>query len=296
MMNLHMGVVEDRMDPEQMGRVRVRIFGLHSPNKQEVPTNTLPWATVLMPTTSTSTSGLGFNPFLVEGTWVALTFNDDAYQDPIILGTVAGKPAQKRSADVGFSDPNGEYPRYLDEPDTNKLARGINTIPHEPDAAISEPANPYAAEYPFNRVYESESGHVKEYDDTTDAERIREHHRSGTEYEIHPNGDRVVTVVGDGYRVVAGNDSVHVSGNVNLIIDGNCTTRIEGNWDVDVTGEVSIDANMIYLNRDNGNAWAAARLGDTADTGDAGGGGHFDTNSAGTDKIETGSGTVFIGQ
>lgn len=293
---IHVGVVEDRNDPKNMGRVRVRILGMHTRNKAEVPTDTLPWATVMLPTTSASTSGLGSNPFLVEGSWVVLMFNDEQYQDPIVLGSIAGFPEQKLSGDVGFSDPNEEYPRYTDEPDLNKLARGINTIPHEPDSAISEPANPYAAEYPFNHVYESESGHVKEYDDTANAERIREHHTSGTEYEIHPNGDRVVTVVGDGYRVVAGNDSVHVSGNVNLIIDGNCTTRIEGNWDVDVTGEVSIDANMIYLNRDNGDAWAAARLGDTADTGDAGTGSHFDTNSAGTDKIETGSGTVFIGK
>lgn len=248
-MNLHMGVVEDRMDPEQMGRVRVRVMGMHSPNKQEVPTNTLPWATVMLPVTSASSSGLGYHPFLVEGTWVALTFNDDTYQDPIILGTIAGKPAQKRSSDVGFSDPNGEYPRYTDEPDLNKLARGENTIPHEPDSAIGEPANPYAAEYPYNHVYESESGHVKEYDDTSGAERIREHHRSGTEYEVHPNGDRVVTVVGDGYRVVAGNDSVHVSGNVKIVVDGNANLEVGGSFTADIGGtcDITSGGNMTLI-------------------------------------------------
>jgi hypothetical protein len=39
----------------------------------------------------------------------------------------------------------------------------------------------------------------------------------------------------------------------------------------------------------------AARIGDTADTGDQGTGSDTDNNSAGTNKIESGSGTVFIG-
>ena len=31
-----MGVVEDRQDPAQLGRVRVRAFGLHTENKQAI--------------------------------------------------------------------------------------------------------------------------------------------------------------------------------------------------------------------------------------------------------------------
>ena len=30
-MNFYVGVVEDRNDPKAMGRVRVRVLGLHSP-------------------------------------------------------------------------------------------------------------------------------------------------------------------------------------------------------------------------------------------------------------------------
>jgi hypothetical protein len=39
----------------------------------------------------------------------------------------------------------------------------------------------------------------------------------------------------------------------------------------------------------------AARIGDTADTGDEGTEEHYDLNDAGTNVIETGSSTVFIG-
>jgi hypothetical protein len=42
--SFHVGVVEDRHDPLTMGRVRVRVFGLHSDDRiNEVPIETLPW-------------------------------------------------------------------------------------------------------------------------------------------------------------------------------------------------------------------------------------------------------------
>ena len=44
------GIVEDRNDPLNLGRVRVRIFGRHSDNKQLIPTESLPWAQILLPT------------------------------------------------------------------------------------------------------------------------------------------------------------------------------------------------------------------------------------------------------
>ena len=70
-----------------------------------------------------------------------------------------------------------------------------------------------------------------------------------------------------------------------LNIDTNCTTNITGNWDVNVTGNITIDGSTINLN--NGTK-GAARIDDTADTGDPGA-------AVGTNKIETGSSTVFIG-
>lgn len=56
------GVVEDNDDPLKQGRVRVRAFGFHNEDRTELPTLSLPWATVLQPTTSASVSGVGFSP------------------------------------------------------------------------------------------------------------------------------------------------------------------------------------------------------------------------------------------
>jgi len=88
------GVVEDRDDPEQLGRCRVRIFGYHTSDTNLLPTSDLPWAIPLQPTTSAATSGVGQTPVgIVPGTWVMGWFLDgDDAQRPIIMGTIAGKP------------------------------------------------------------------------------------------------------------------------------------------------------------------------------------------------------------
>ena len=62
------GVVEDRNDPEELGRVRVRCLGHHSESLDDIPTGDLPWAHVMHPVTDPSMQGLGNSPsFLVEG-------------------------------------------------------------------------------------------------------------------------------------------------------------------------------------------------------------------------------------
>ena len=40
------GVVEDRNDPDKLGRVRVRCLGFHTEDLVDIPTADLPWATV----------------------------------------------------------------------------------------------------------------------------------------------------------------------------------------------------------------------------------------------------------
>lgn len=95
--NWWIGVVEDRMDPEKMGRCRVRIFGYHTDSKQILPTKDLPWATPIQPITSAAISGIGSSPLgPVEGTWVIGFFLDgEDMQQPAIFGTIATKAAKR---------------------------------------------------------------------------------------------------------------------------------------------------------------------------------------------------------
>ena len=343
------GVVEDRNDPEFLGRVRVRVHGLHTHEKAMIPTEKLPWAQVMTPTTSSSFSGVGETPKLIEGTFVVLNFIDgENMQMPIVIGTVPGitqehileidgTPLPRGSGSQGFQDPNNMWPEesYLNNSDLPKLAR--NTIDFEreqhtsenPLFTITEPEDIRSNHvYPYNQVKQSESGHFEEWDDTTGNERLGLQHKSGTFREIRPDGTKVEKIVGASYKIVADSENVYIEGKVNLHINSTCNTYINGDWNVRVTGNQNItvdgniteivggnvdqdvagaydqdvvgtirqDARQIWLN--DGDASAApmaARVGDTADTGDAGTGSHFDTNSAGSDEIETGSRTVFIG-
>ena len=130
------GVVEDRLDPLKLGRCRVRILGYHTDNKTEgvgIPTEHLPWATPCQPITSAAMNGIGTTPIgPVEGTWVFGFFRDgDNAQEPVIFGTFGGIPEAPVNPSKGFNDPGGKYPlpSFLNEVDTNRLARGIGNNP-----------------------------------------------------------------------------------------------------------------------------------------------------------------------
>jgi hypothetical protein len=94
----------------------------------------------------------------------------------------------------------------------------------------------YGAKYPYNHVFESESGHIKEYDDTPGSERIHEYHTAGTFYEVDADGTKHVRVVGNNYEVIHGTDFVNIKGDVNLTIESNCKTYIKGDWNIQVDG------------------------------------------------------------
>lgn len=248
------GVVEDRADPQYLGRIRVRCLGYHTDDLNVLPTSDLPWAHPLQPITSSGISGIGQTPLgLLEGSWVIGFFRDGHYaQEPVILGALPGRPSSIADTKKGFNDPNGVYPRYINEPDTNRLAVNNVNNPHlglelrkatrstgfataDFDAATAadgsiiaasdtdtwdQPEIAYAAVYPSNHVYESESGHIREFDDTLGAERIYESHKTGTSYEINPNGDLVQIIKGKHYTLSSNDNKVDIDGNSDITISG----------------------------------------------------------------------------
>ena len=126
------GVVEDRQDPFMIGRVRVRCFGHHTGNKTDLPSEDLPWAQVMLPVTSAGISGIGQSPTgLVEGSHVFGFFRDgEDRQEPVVMGSLPGYPAELADTEKGFYDPNGVYPKIANAPDTNQLS---TMIPYNPD-------------------------------------------------------------------------------------------------------------------------------------------------------------------
>lgn len=127
--NWFTGVVEDVNDPKQLGRVRVRCMGYHTADKNDIPTEDLPWATCILPVTSASICGIGISSTgMVPGTWVFGFFRDwEDSQDAVILGTISSESAAgydnglKVTPEVGgtpydaernqgFGDPYGTFP------------------------------------------------------------------------------------------------------------------------------------------------------------------------------------------
>jgi hypothetical protein len=253
------GIVEDRQDPIKLGRVRVRCVGWHAENKMHLPTDMLPWAIVAYPPNNT-------NPYAPkDGDMVFGFFADgEAGQSPIILATFPGIPLTAGNAQEAFSDsrdgdilssgpvkPNESatvYPRNLDEPTTSRLARNdsdypspINESKAEKKESKVEPDSYYNAVYPYNNVYESESGHALEFDDTKDAERIHLYHRSGSYVEWGPEGDRSERIEKDKFTVVVGDDSVYVKGDVKVYVDGNVNLEVGGDVTATVEGSLTGD-------------------------------------------------------
>ena len=89
-----------------------------------------------------------------------------------------------------------------------------------------QPEIPYNATYPNNHVYESEGGHLKEFDDTKDNERINERHTSGTGYEIGPDGTKVTKVVKDNYNIITNDEYCHIQGTSRATIDKGLRVRV----------------------------------------------------------------------
>lgn len=119
------GIVEDVMDPYQLGRLRVRWIGIHSEDLTVLPTSLLPWCQPLGTINSAFISGVGVAPVgVVPGTMVFGLPADDGMQEFIILGTLGGNRSFFNGGKVGFNDPSGNYPRAGVTGDVNIKAGG----------------------------------------------------------------------------------------------------------------------------------------------------------------------------
>ena len=286
------GIVEDRADPLKIGRVRVRCFGWHTEDKTKLSTSTLPWAQVLVPVNSASTSGVGNSPTgLSEGSWVIGFFMDGKRaQTPMILGSFHGVPGDDGNSDQGFNDPYGTYPLEKGTPDTSLLSVGgdaylehpntqdrISTrVTDIPEAAIRKTTSvsPDDVEstyetptwnqpeiqgvtipplYPYNHTRTTESGHIFEIDDTIGARRIHEYHASGTNREITDDGTRTTRIIGDDYEIVVRDKKVMIFGSCSVTISGDARLRVDGNMVHEVLGNYHLSVKGDMISKIEGN-------------------------------------------
>jgi len=227
------GVVTNRDDPEQLGRVQIRIFNVHTEDQNLIPNAHLPWAWPIQSITSAAQNEIGVSPTgIMEGSVVFGFFTDGAdCQQPVILGTLAGAPG-------GVND-------------IMQLALGINTITKKETVGV-EPSSPYGAKYPFNKVIQTEAGHVVEIDDTPGKERIHIYHRKGTYDEVDENGNRVTKTVGNEFEITVGDKAVFVQGSMNLFVKGNINIEAYNDVNLNVSGKLNASVAEAFRIRANG--------------------------------------------
>lgn len=188
-------------------------------------------------------------------------------QPPNIPIASTGLPVDRQAGmTLGFRDPNMKYPlrEFFNEPDTNRLARGrvdgtsvstrdntrMTQVPIADGTTWSQPPIPFNARYPYNRMEQSESGHLFELDDTPDNERVNFMHRTGSGIEIDVNGTQVNRIVGDGYEIIDRNGYVYVKGAYSITAEGttqiyvnaDCYLRVAGHTQIDL--EQDLDMNV----------------------------------------------------
>ena len=273
-MQLYYGVVEDRVDPEQLGRVRVRVAGVHTQDKQEIPTDSLPWSMVMTPTTSPSASGVGTTPYLMEGSWVVVTFMDAMKQQLLVMGTLPGVPIEYRTPNVGFTSQVGVTPRETGTNDLPAASRPESIASHptfiararslmegivqaapcrtttvtpdntqegyydRPEVNETDPiVSRQNTMYPLNYVQEHEGGHVVEFGNVPGEERYSYTHPTGAYMEYDGGGGLSVKSMGPQYEWAHRNRNMVIMGDCNITVYGKMRHFVKGDYTLEVEGD-----------------------------------------------------------
>lgn len=156
----------------------------------------------------------------------------------------------------GFTDPNANYPtkEYAGISETNKLAQGDSrgTIVTEKNKnrmkgaklpggeAWDEPESAFRGAYPYNKVTQTESGHIIEIDDTPGSERLHVYHKSGTYIEIDANGSVIKRTKGSSYEIIDRNGKISIAGRADISVNGACNIFVGNDANIEVEGDVNL--------------------------------------------------------
>ena len=156
----------------------------------------------------------------------------------------------------GFTDPSANYPtkEYSGISETNKLAQGdikgtVVQIKNDERMkgaklpggdAWDEPESAFRGAYPYNKVSQTESGHIIEIDDTPGSERLHIYHKSGTYVEIDANGSMVKRTKGSSYEIIDRNGKIAIAGRADISINGACNIFVGNDANIEVEGDVNL--------------------------------------------------------
>jgi hypothetical protein len=253
------GVVEDRQDLTNAGRVRVRAFGVHPPKGEALPTHHLPWATVL----DGSYGAAQVIPKI--GDWVFGFFVDGREaQHPMVMGRI---PGMNLSFPIGAGQPGEDGyipPESLQEFGSPPLHRYVSGEDAQFGQAIMQRAmqrgnismaNGDTFDEPpimtpernlDNRVIKSKNGDnflvLCDPVENESGDFILLSHSSGSVFQIDPNGTIFVKAFGDKYNSTEGLEFNSVQGSQHSNIKEDWTIKVEtGSGKVWINGDLDIE-------------------------------------------------------
>ena len=238
-------------DPLELGRIRVRIYGIHSDNKTDIPDRDLPWAQVVTPITEGGTKGYGSNIGVQVGAEVFGMFLDgDHSQLPLILGSMPKNENTKNNSVstnlLARTDLAVKHPSYINRAkgrvndDDGEAIEYYKAKPPKVTSVAPDKTSPIdyydtkswvepvisggeIPEYPDNHVYETPGGHIMEFDNSPGKERFHQYHPSGSYEEIIATGQRTLKSTGPNYELYLDSASIFIKGDHNVTIGGNIT-------------------------------------------------------------------------
>ena len=126
------GTVVSISDPLQLGRVRVRIFGIHTEKTGLIQESDLPWAQTVSPITEGGSSGIGTNLGIkVQAQVYGIFLDGKESQLPLVIGSVA-KYERDLTAENINSDPNipagSQHPGLVDSKTSTKNRETVSQV------------------------------------------------------------------------------------------------------------------------------------------------------------------------
>ena len=145
--------------------------------------------------------------------------------------------------------------------DASMAADGTPILQSDTDT-FSQPSLSSASRYPYNKVLETESGHIQEFDDTPKAERIHTRHKTGTSLEWLADGDQVNLVKKNDHKYTIGHNYHYIEGNSDITIDGRHKVYINKSATLNNHYDIQVGANAnLNIQVDNGDVNLITRTG-----------------------------------
>ena len=273
------GVVEDCSDPEEIGRVKVRCYGVHPSDITLCSTADLPWATVMSPTSHANLRGIQseVHGLVVGSTVVGFFMDGDSSQYPLVIGSIAGRaPMSRPNPDSSYSNASQTENFIPGELDLSILATSKDvsrTHPMVSDMAASRVTQVNCASMPkLDKVdgvgfadiaYEQpkwdqpEGRNGSTIGDFPFTKTYESQAGHVIEVDDSPENTRLLWYHADGTyeeylpggnRVckVIGNNYEIVLGNNNILIKGNANITVEGDLRQLVTGNYHLEVYKDY--------------------------------------------------